>query len=33
MLLVRNGDARARETSRQNYQTDRERTPMSSIRS
>jgi hypothetical protein len=33
MLLVGNGDARARATSSQNYQTYVERTPMSSIRS
>jgi hypothetical protein len=33
IFLARNGDARARETSRQNYQTYREHTPMSSIRS
>jgi len=33
MLLVRNGDARVRETGRQNYQTYRERSLMSSTRS
>ena len=33
MLLVRNGDAHARETNRQTYKTYRERTPMSTIRS
>jgi hypothetical protein len=33
MLPVRDGDVRVRETSRQNYQIKRERTPMSSLRS
>jgi hypothetical protein len=33
MLLVRNEDAHARETSRQTYKTYRESTPMSTIRS